>query len=319
MKSEIQCINNSPADDLSVAISSYLSFCRSKNLADSTINRYYRYRLRAFAEYCAAQGVSPAPRDITASLIREFLIHEGKDKSPGTANHSFTTLRAFFNFLVEDGFLATTPMTGVRRMKVRRKVIQTFSLEQIETMLATCGRDFLGIRDRAIVIMLLDTGLRVAELCGLTLDDISWSEQTVFVLGKGNVERIVPFSSTTRQAITKYLTRRGELECKNLFVTYYGDPMTRHRVYKVIDTMGERAGITGVRCSPHTLRHTSAVHMARAGMDLFSLQKLLGHRDLATTRKYCELSDADVAKQHRLFSPADRLTTKETNGRKRLR
>ena len=105
-----------------------------------------------------------------------------------------------------------------------------------------------------------------------------------------------------------------------LFVTCYGDPLDRYRVARIVGSRCTQASITGVRCSPHTFRHTFAVTYLRNGGDVFSLQKLLGHSDLMMTRRYAELSQTDVQEKHRLYSPADRLESpKNGQGRKRLR
>ena len=219
-----------------------------------------------------------------------------------------------------DGLLDQNPIDRVDKPRRRRAVISTFSPEEVESILATCRNDFVGVRDRAIILTLLDCGLRASELCGLRLEDIDWREQTLLVVGKGDKERIVPFGSAVRRVLGEYIGRRGDLPCRELFVSVYGEPINRHRLRAIVRRRCEAAGIKGVRCSPHTFRHTFAVMFLRAGADAFTLQKLLGHSDLAMTRRYCELSRTDVLEKHRLFSPADRLRpVGPTSGRKRLK
>lgn len=304
------------ADSLESATEGFLNYCRSRNLSENTVS-YYRYRLESFGRYLEGNAPGTAPKDMTPQLIRAFL---AKESSPATANHSVITMRAFFNFLVNDGFLSESPMHGVDKLKRKTTVIDTFTFEQVEAVLRTCGKDFVGMRDRAAILVLLDCGLRVSELCGLTLDDISWNEQTMMVLGKGDKERVVPFGQNTRQALTQYLARRPELGTRAFFVTCYVQPLDRYRMREVIQGRCSTAGITGLRCSPHTFRHTFAVQYLRNGGDVFSLQKMLGHSDLTMTRRYAELSQTDVQEKHRLYSPADRLQTAgTTKGRKRIR
>lgn len=298
-------IFNTMADDLSAAVDGFTAY-RSKNLSTRTVE-YYGYRLQALTIYLAEHEQPTAPKDLTPQIIRDFLTDEKDRKSPTTASHSHTTLCAFFAFLVGDGFLESSPMENVDKPKRRKAVVNTFSLEQVDAVLANCGKDFAGARDRAMITLLLDCGLRVSELAGLDLEDIDWTEGTLIVLGKGNKERVVPFGHTTRQALTAYIARRGDLDTPALFVSTLQARLDRYRVRDIIERRCENAEITGVRCSPHTLRHTMAVSYLRNGGDVFSLQKLLGHSSLDMTRKYAELSQTDVQDKHRLFSPADRL------------
>jgi len=320
MATQVLRIKTHVSDDLSLAIQAFFSYCASKNLSENTIT-YYRYRLQAFQQFCAQSEMPVTPGNTSTQLLREFLTHETQVNSSTTANHSSIALRTFFNFLVKDGFLNENPMDGVERIRRRRTVIETFTSEQIEKILTTCGRNFVGIRDRAIISVLLDCGLRVTELCTLTLRDISWTEQMLTVVGKGDIERVVPFGQGARQALTQYLTRRGELDTEALFVSCYGVPLNRYRAREILLSRCTQAGITGVRCSPHTFRHTCAVWYLRNGGDVFSLQRLLGHSDLAMTKRYCDsLSAADVQKKHRECSPVDNMKlSKPTIGRKRLR
>lgn len=303
--------------DLDAAVTSFLAYCRSKNLSSKTID-YYAARLLALKRFTGSRP----PADMTASHVREFLTHEKETNSPATANHSLCTLRVFFGFLYAEGFLESNPIAGLSRLKATKRVVETFSPEQIEAVLKTCGRDFLGVRDRAVILTLLDTGARVSELCSMELEDVLWEERSLRVLGKGAKERLVPFGQGVRQALTSYLAVRTEnLPMRALFVTQYGDPLDRHRVREVVKKRGEQAGVKGVRLSPHTLRHTCAVSYLRAGGDTFTLQLLLGHTSQDMTRRYCEsLTAADVQAKHRDFSPVDNMKgIAPKTGRRRLR
>lgn len=306
------------SEDLSAAIDCFLSYCESKNLSINTII-YYRNRLQAFLRFSNNSYPEIAPDKVTPQIVREFIACETKANSASTAAHSHTALKSFYSFLERDGFIDENPMHRVDKPKRKKTIINTLSLDQVQSVLSMCGKDFAGVRDRAIITLLIDSGLRVSELCGLTLDDINWSEHTMLVLGKGNKERIVPFGNVTRQVLMQYVGRRGKQDTDAVFVTVYGDPVNRRRVLRVIQQRCENAAITGVRCSPHTLRHSMAVAYLRNGGDVFSLQKLLGHSDLTMTRRYAELSQQDVQTKHRAYSPADRLNPAQNTGRKRLR
>lgn len=303
--------------DLEAAVSAFLAYCRSKNLSTKTVD-YYAARLLAFKRYAGKRS----PAGITAAVVREFLTHEKEANSAATANHSLCTLRVFLGFLYAEGFLESNPAASVAKLKVKKRVIETFSPEQIEAVLRTCGRNFLGIRDRAVILTLLDTGIRASELSGVELGDVLWTERSFRIFGKGAKERIVPFGQGVRQALASYLAVRSEtLATRALFVTQYADPLDRHRVRELVKKRCEQAGIKGVRLSPHTLRHTCAVSYLRSGGDTFTLQLLLGHTSQDMTRRYCEsLTAADVQAKHRDFSPVDNMKgIAPRTGRRRLR
>jgi integrase/recombinase XerD len=255
-------------------------------------------------------------------LIRDFLAHEWEHISAMTAAHSFITPRAFFCLLVRVGEIDESPMDRVEKVRVPRKVVATFSPAQVAAMLATCnGRSFNGTRLRTIILTLLDCGLRVLALCGLALENASWDEWALRVMGRGSKERVVPFGEASRQALMAYVAKRENIPGQSaLFLTCYGDPMNRHEAHRIVRRGGAKAGITGVRRSPHTFRHTFAVMYLRNGGDAFSLQRLLGHSCLKMTRRHAELAQTDVIDRHRACSPGDRFLSavRSAQGRRRL-
>ena len=309
-----------PQEALQEAVDSFLRRGQARNLSASTL-RFYRDRLGAFTRYLDSHGLRLAPEQVTAQVVRDFLTAEAERVTAATASHSRAALSAFFRFLVSDEVIAYDPMTKVEKVRLPRRVIPTLSQEEIERMLATCSpRTFNGARLKAVILTLVDCGLRVSELCGLDLGDVAWEAQTLQVMGKGSKERVVPFGEAARQALLCYLARRGEVAGQSaLFLTCYGERLNRVEAHRLLRECGERAGVSGVH--PHRFRHTCAVMFLRGGGDAFTLQKLLGHSSLDMTRRYCELSAADVVAKHRAASPGDRFLSqvRKAGGRKRLR
>jgi site-specific recombinase XerD len=306
----------SPREAMAAAVANFGQRCRSRNLSPTTI-RFYNFRLAAFARFLKEQELELAPADVTAQVIREFLEWERTRNSAALARHSHRTLSAFFNFLVNDGLLPSSPMAQVESIRQQTPVRPTVSLEQIEQLLGTCGQDFVGVRDRALILTLLDTGLRVAELSSLVVNGIDWAEQVLTVMGKG---RRVPFGNTVKAALQVYLGRRGELEGVDaLFVGVLSEPFAPRGVQQMLRTRGERAGITDMHITPHQFRRAFAVQFIRNGADPFTLQRILGHTDLTMTRRYCELAQTDIQDKHRKYSPGDSLQVQAPGGRKRLR
>ena len=163
-----------------------------------------------------------------------------------------------------------------------------------------------------ILLLLLDSGIRVSELVNINHEDVNLSEGWIKISkGKGGKERIVPVGSVVQKALWKYINhcRPQPLTQKvtRLFLSDDGLPLTRSGIQQMLRRYGKRAGISGVRCSPHTFRHTFAKSYLVNGGDIFSLQKILGHSSLASVRIYLNLFGTDIKKQHQKYSPADNL------------
>lgn len=298
----------------------FLLYCRSRRLSDRTID-FYSGRLLAFSRFLGRSAPNTELRAITRQLIREFVLHEISRCSPRTVNHTITALRVFFRFMVADGCLPEDPTEGLEKVREERRIIEGFSQDQIEAILATCKTTFNDIRDRALILVMLDCGLRASETIGLGDGDIKFKERVIKVIGKGEKERLVAFGETTALALAQYQALRiGVAKApEKFFMTCYATAMTRHCLRFVVARRCKKAGITGVRCSPHTFRHTFARQFLLSGKDMVSLQKLLGHSDMTMTRRYAEMSDQDALKRHREFSPADsmNLTKPRLNGRRK--
>ena len=201
-----------------------------------------------------------------------------------------------------------------------RKIIPTFSDFQIQQLLNVIDtRVPEGYRNYTIILTLLDTGMRVSELCHLKVDNIWLEDGMLKVLGKGNKERLIPIGKRVQRLLWRYINRyRPEAVTANsnfVFLTKDGRPLTKDRVEKIMTYYGKKAELKGVRCSPHTLRHSAAVRFLRNGGDVFSLQRMLGHASLEMTRKYCELADIDVKRAHIIASPVDNLVGNATKVR----
>jgi integrase/recombinase XerD len=229
-----------------------------------------------------------------------------------TINCYLRSLRIFFSWLVSEDIVEYNPFERVKIPRPPRKVIPTFSDSQIQELLnAISAGTPEGYRDHTIVLTLLDTGMRVSELCHLKLDNVWLEEGMLKVLGKGNKERLIPMGKQVQRCLWRYISRfRPEPLAASgnvIFLTQDGKPLTKDRVEKIMARYGRKAGLKGVRCSPHTLRHTAAVKFLRNGGDVFSLQRMLGHASLEMTRRYCELADTDVKRAHMTASPVDNL------------
>lgn len=164
------------------------------------------------------------------------------------------------------------------------------------------------IRDYTIMLLLLETGMRVSELAGIKLEDIRWRENKILVLVKGNKERLVPFQRKMKTALQRYVTVRGDVPgVDNLFINQENLPMCTQNIHERITHFGITSNIAGVRVSPHTFRHTFAKMYIKNGGDTFSLQAILGHTTLDMVRNYVNMFSSNVQEQHNKFSFLEHL------------
>jgi len=234
---------------------------------------------------------------------------------PSTVGTYHKHIRTLFNWMVREEVIAQSPMERVPVPVVRADQIQPFTQDQVAALLRAAEHSRHRRRDVALVLMMFDTGLRASEVCGLKLKDVDLQSRRCSVLGKGNKVRTVPFGKDTMKALWQYLREDKRDEHREpddpLFLSDSGtraaEAMTRNGLFQLVQRLGVAAGLKGVRCSPHTFRHSFAVTFLRNGGNTFSLKEMLGHSALHMTNKYVALAQADIENQHRQFSPADSL------------
>ena len=242
----------------------------------------------------------------------------------------YAYLKGFFSFLVRRAVLTETPFLHVDKPVQSKNKPQPFTESQIEALLRAAKKSAVPARNEALVWFLLDSGARVSEVCSLTLGDVDFSDErslTFRVTGKGRKKRVLRLGKRATDALWTYFKSehgikrrfnkvgRGERSSIDastpVFMStgraYFGEPLTRCGVLHIISELGKNAGIGGVRCSPHTFRHTFAITYLRNGGDVFTLRDLLGHSNLRTVEIYLSLAESDVAEGHRKFSPGDSL------------
>ena len=233
---------------------------------------------------------------------------------PRTAANYFRWLRTFFAYSLGDGVLDVSPLKTLKPPVHRDDQIQPFTAKQIESLLSAAKKCRNSVREEAIILLLLDTGARASEICGLSVSDFNTSERTIRVKGKGNTFRVLHLTPRTTRAIVTYLRlQTRELE-DPLFVAGQsptsGQELTPNGLGKIIRRLGAESHLEGVRCSPHTFRHTFAVEFLRNGGDPLTLQSLYGHTSLEMTQKYVLFSQSDRKAKHGQFSPVAKMKLK---------
>jgi integrase/recombinase XerD len=226
-------------------------------------------------------------------------------------NHYREGISLFYRWMRERGYVQHNPVERVKKIREPRNLIAVFTEAQIAALLQQPDRDhFFGVRDYCFLLLLMNTGMRLSEALGLRMDDIDLQESTVRVLGKGNKERRTALSPDLLNDLEPYLRKRqvavtalGLPKAPWVFPNNIGGRLSAKAIQQRIKRYGAVAGIKGVRVSPHTFRHTYAVNFIRAGGDAFTLQKILGHTSLDTSRRYGELADDDVLRRQRELTP----------------
>jgi integrase/recombinase XerD len=274
-------------------------------LAGNTLSAYRR-DLDGLANWLSRRGTSIGGAQEPA--LAAYFAEEHASTRASTANRRLAVLRRFYRWGLREGIVTQDPTLRLKGAKLPPRFPKTLTEVQVEALLAAPAADTpLGLRDRAMLELLYATGLRVSELVGLTLLQVSLQEGLVRVVGKGSKERIVPLGEEARGWIERYLKRgRGELLAGRvddaMFVTQRGGAMTRQMFWLLIKRYALRAGIEAP-LSPHGLRHAFATHLLNHGADLRVVQLLLGHADTSTTQIYTHVARARLKSLHAQHHP----------------
>jgi integrase/recombinase XerD len=324
--------------ELSALVAGYRLCARTEGKSQKTISAVAD-SVGYLERFLSSDGLPTDVAEIGPGEIRTFILYLQQKKrfsqhpfarpqqsglSGHTINCYLRSVRAFWSWLVLEGIIQANPFTRIRIPKPPCKVIPAFSDLQLRALLdAIDTATAEGFRDYTIILTLLDTALRVTELASLRLENLWLEDGVLKVMGKGGKERLIPIGKTVQRLLWRYINlfrpQPVNQNCDFVFLTADGRPITRNRIQKRLALYGAKAGLKGVRCSPHTLRHTGAVTFLRNGGDVFSLQRLLGHSTLQMTRHYCELADIDVKKAHATASPVDNLSLPGNGARARKR
>ena len=224
---------------------------------------------------------------------------------PYTVDRYYTGLSALFRWAVSEGMIETNPMATIRKPRFQRKIIKGLEPEICNKLLGSFNsRNLDNYRNKAIVYMFLDTGLRLSELANLQMSDINMEQGIIKVIGKGDKERLARIGIKTQEALWNYLAHRP-VDLDHVWLGRDNAPFTVDGIAQMIRNLGKRHGI---RLSPHKLRHSFAISFLRNGANPFELQIALGHSTLEMTRRYTQaLGFEDVFKRHVMASPVDRL------------
>jgi site-specific recombinase XerD len=293
-------------DGLETWITAYLRDVRTRGLSEFTF-KYYKQELAIFATHCKAEGITEV-LGVTPDLIRGFMLAlETKGRNEGGRHAAYRAVRSFLRWYEAEAEPEAwaNPIRKVRPPKVTHEPIKGVPLDHVKKMLETCGDNFTGIRDKAILLCLLDTGARAREFLSLNLDNIDFVSGAVDIRkGKGKKSRTVFIGKRSRRALRAYVKQRADND-PALWVTNNG---TRLAVTSLRQVLTRHADLAGVPvASAHDFRRAFALALLRAGVDIFSIQKLMGHADLEILRLYLAQDTEDTQRAHEKGKPVDGL------------
>ncbi len=278
-----------------------------RRLSPNTVNGYGS-DLGFFIDFLHSRRISE-PDQVTTKHVRAFF-QDCFQRNIGSRSNArrLAALRAFFDYLSSQNQLRVNPVADIDAPKIGRSLPHVLSVAEVEQMLTLPGKTTpLILRNYAMLHLLYATGIRVSELVNLPASGCSISSGHVRILGKGNKERMVPFTATAGERIQDYLERGRPPLLKHrpsphLFVSNRGKGMTRNRFWQIMREMAIQGGITK-KVSPHTMRHSFATHLLAGGADLRSVQMMLGHADIATTQIYTHVDTDRLKSIHQRYHP----------------
>lgn len=259
-----------------------------KRASKNTIASYKRDLVK-LNNFLTDSGYGDWKQITNTNLNSYVLMLEKQGMSTATVSRNIASIKAFFLYLLKQGVISEDPSDTLKTPKIEKKAPVILTVEEINLLLEQpSGNTPKDIRDKAMLEVLYATGIRVSELIGLKVRDVNLA-MNFLQCHDGNKERIIPFTNETREALENYLHNAREVMCKGeqeyLFTNCQGAPMTRQGFWKIIKYYSAKAGIKK-DITPHTIRHSFAMHLVNNGADLKSVQEMLGHSDISTTQIY---------------------------------
>ena len=306
LKSQDQgLITLSQQDYLPILVESFLIDRRSQGLSPDTIE-FYTKKLQYFQKYCERQALTQISQ-LTSDFIRRYLLELSEIHNPGGVHACFRPLRTMLYWIEEEEIMPAgwkNPIRRVKAPKLPTDPIEPVQIEEIHQLLKTCQSNYAGVRDKAMMLGLLDTGARAKEFLNINLEDVDMATGAVMIRqGKGRKPRMVFLGRKTIRAIRGYLRYRHD-NYPALWVSIRGERMTYAALRCLLRRRAEKIRMKSIP-TPHDFRRAFALVMLRNGVDIFALQKLMGHSDLQILRRYLAQTDQDIHIAHMRGSPVD--------------
>lgn len=278
-------------------IDSFIQYLGAERNYSSTTLVKYNEALLAFQRFCESLDAKPNWETVNSSVVRDWIVYllDEEHKDPRTVNFArLSPLRSFYRYLRMMGYVNANPMEKVVGPKMPKKLPNFVREKDLDRLLDIMLEDesFTGVRNRLVIMMFYETGIRRAEMEGLNDTDVDTTSLLLKVTGKRNKQRIIPFGNELKEQIEKYRSMKAEIsgiQTPRLFITPKGKALSYSKIGEIVkDNL--TLVTTQTKNTPHVLRHSFATAMLNNNADLESIQKILGHESLATTEIYTHLS-----------------------------
>jgi integrase/recombinase XerD len=295
-----------PGDQLAALASSYLDhLVVEKGLSVLTVEAY-RADIEDYISFLRRMCIK-GTAEITLESTLVFLSEMEETRGIASRARLLSAMKGFHRFLYRERGLRDLEIENVRAPKISRRIPYVLSQDEVDRLLDVTGESRFAVRDRALLELAYSTGLRVSEVCRLTLEQLDFERRLVRVRGKGRKERIVPFGRSAAEAVRAYIDIGRPLLLKEgsrafVFLNNRGSPLSRVGFWKILKKRAAEAGLQP-EVTPHTLRHSFATHLIEGGADLRAVQELLGHSSISTTQIYTRLDMDYLLEVHRTFHP----------------
>ena len=288
------------------AILDFINYCTFEKGLSKRTTESYTNDLEVYEEFLNKGGITDV-RGIKDSDIKDFLKVRNDNDKTTTIAHNLTVIKNFHAYLLREHIVLKDVALLIERPKLRKSLPRTLSISDIDKLLDIELDSIFDYRNKAMLELMYGTGLRVSEIVNLSVNDIDLTNCVIRIMGKGSKERIVPLGEYSIYYLNLYLDRRREMlkdnkPCDKLFLNNHGLGMTRQGFFKNLKQLLVSKGLNP-DVSPHTLRHSFATHLLNHGADLRSIQEMLGHSDIATTKIYTHVSDDKVIADYNMYHP----------------
>lgn len=293
---------------IEVAIEDFINYCIfEKGLSDKT-KESYSYDLKMYITFLQKRKKENV-KEITEEDITEFLKYRSNiQEATSTIAHNLTVIKNFHAYLLKIGVVGQDVSINISRPKLKKSIPRSLSMEDIDKLLDIQLDTVFDYRNKAMIELMYGAGLRVSELISLDLHSIDFVNCLIRITGKGSKERMVPIGEYSIYYLKLYLEKRDSMlkkeACNALFLNNHGKRMTRQGFFKNLKQILKKQGLRE-DIHPHTLRHSFATHLLSRGADLRSIQELLGHSDISTTKIYTHVSDEKVMEDYKKYHPRE--------------
>jgi len=301
------------AENLDPNIQSFIDYLQfERRYSALTVDNYQRDILQ-FTQWLLEQDAQTALDDATEFQVRQWVakLHR-KGLNSRSLQRKLSSLRSYFRYQIKHKKLNVNPAIDIRAPRESKRLPQTLDIEQIDQLLDIPDNEFIGARDKAMLELFYSSGLRLAELASLTLQNIDLDSALVTVLGKGNKTRTIPIGSKAIAALSNWLQHRSIInstQCNALFLSKQGKPISHRNIQLRVNYWQQQQGISQ-QVHPHKLRHSVASHLLQSSGDLRAVQEFLGHSDISSTQVYTHLDYQHLANVYDQAHPRARNKNK---------